>query len=139
MKIKTITPRALEIAIDNACAARKPIPVRHNRKRFEAFCSTYLKVLNLFAEECEFAPEDLIGLKAVYFSRCNHGTSKWPYMVYTPNRCTMHEVENLRYVDGLTIHKASEKGLIFVNMIYNVSSNRDIFVIYPSPVSTERR
>lgn len=129
MKVKTITARSLELAIANACAARLTIPPRHNRKRFEAFCETYLDELRLLSKEREFAPEDLIGRKAIYFSRCNHGTSKWPYMVYTPNRCTMHDVETLRNVDGLTIKKATDKWFIFTNMIYNYHDERDLFVI----------
>ena len=130
MMVKAISARSLELAIANACAARLAIPPRHNRKRFEAFCETYLDELRLLSKEREFAPEDLVGRKAIYFSRCNHGTRKWPYVVYTPNRCTMHEVETLRYVDGLTIKKATDKRLTFTNMLYNYYDERDLFVIY---------
>lgn len=132
---RIITKRSLKKSFELATAAMEAIPEKHNRKRFETFCSTYLAELKKRSRLREFADDDLVGRRAVYFRNYNYGTRNYPYVVYSPLSMSL-PFGSLGFIDemllpkGQLIVKATDKSISFSDYRYDRIYGNDLFIVY---------
>lgn len=133
MTYRIITKRSLKKSFELAMAAMEAIPEKHNRKRFEAFCSTYLAELKKRSRRREFADDELVGRRAVYFRNYNYGTRNYPYVVYSPlsvNDRLAGMLDKKFLETGQTILKATDKSITFSGYRYDYCWCNDLFIVY---------